>query len=929
MTWLREFIALLSTSGGDLLYNILTLFAVQMILGIALGYWSRYREGPSAGRLLGTAVGLTVTRSALLVVAVLIKIGWFSASVVLPPLERWVDFLTLVWAAGMAVTVLEGRPLGAAVLAVILLISAGVYAAFASLWPATEATGMAYNAHWQATVWTVSSIAVLLLAFIENLLWRGDDWVLTAVMFAVWLSGYILQVSDPLPDMHVAGYVRLANLIALPMLAGLAYRRALIYLPAAFPSDLARLPQRADRSMLGLLKALRRMEDGEHDIEIALEMACPSIAQAVGADMAVICLPVSGAENKRLRVVALHPETVSILPRSPLLLLISRYPAISAAIQAGDLRRAVAPLRDPAVAALYRKLGFDTPGPLLVQPLMEGDQFVGLLMVGNPISRKEWSGQDEQVVRTVGAVVAERLAAAIRRQADQQAQAEREQEIRQQAQEVHRLAERAARLEAELREQRLRAEELATRLHLRELETEAKERADSAAVWKEEIQQLSTAKAALEAEVAEWKDRAAQLHHSQQELQRQLEQALARLNAPDSPATLQAEVDKWRERTKKLLRLKADLEEELAQAQARQAAPIGGPSGMSPVDTSRFLMSDAQGNIILASQGVRFLLRELHPQLIGMPLSRLFDTPEWQQAIQKLSGPDGRGETVVVPVQVDGQSVRAELTSLPGDGGPPGALAVMFYSDAVVREDMLLSLTNELRTPVTAITDYTNLLLNESVGILGETQRQFLQLVAANARRVAKLWDDIVKVADGDVGQVALSPERVDPLQVIEDAAQFLSPQFREREVKLQIDVPGQIPAIQVDRDSLYQIITRLLYNACQCSRAGSDVQLQARFEEGDGEGAPDCLFVSVTDTGGGIAPEDQQRVFQRVYRAENSPIAGLGDTGVGLSVAKALVEGQGGRIWIESEMGVGSTFSFILPLPLSSSDGGEAQQGG
>jgi signal transduction histidine kinase len=80
-------------------------------------------------------------------------------------------------------------------------------------------------------------------------------------------------------------------------------------------------------------------------------------------------------------------------------------------------------------------------------------------------------------------------------------------------------------------------------------------------------------------------------------------------------------------------------------------------------------------------------------------------------------------------------------------------------------------------------------------------------------------------------------------------------------------------------------------------------------------------LFVSVTDTGGGIAPEDQSRVFQRVYRADNPPIVGLGDNGVGLSIAKSLVEAQGGRIWLESEMGVGSTISFILPL-FSKDDG-------
>jgi len=111
--------------------------------------------------------------------------------------------------------------------------------------------------------------------------------------------------------------------------------------------------------------------------------------------------------------------------------------------------------------------------------------------------------------------------------------------------------------------------------------------------------------------------------------------------------------------------------------------------------------------------------------------------------------------------------------------------------------------------------------------------------------------------------------------------------------------------------------VLHLLSNACQCSEPGTRILVRARLEEYDdqGGGIPDYLLVSVTDTGGGISPEDQNRVFQRLYRADNPLIAGLGETGVGMSIAKALVEANGGRIWVESEQGVGSTFSFILPL--------------
>ena len=236
---------------------------------------------------------------------------------------------------------------------------------------------------------------------------------------------------------------------------------------------------------------------------------------------------------------------------------------------------------------------------------------------------------------------------------------------------------------------------------------------------------------------------------------------------------------------------------------------------------------------------------------------------------------------------------------------------------AAVEGEMVVSLTHELRTPMTSITGYTDLLLSESGGILGEMQRQFLQRVKANIERMGGLLNDLVKVTAIDAGQILFSPGPVDLINVIEEAIISLSAQFSERDLAVQMDMPSELPPVYADRDGLYQIMLRLLSNACQCSEPGTEVMVRARLEEYEDriDSLPDYLFVSVTDTGGGIAPEDQRRVFQRLYRADNPLIAGLGDTGVGLSIAKSLVEAQGGRIWVESEMEVGSMFSFILPL--------------
>jgi signal transduction histidine kinase len=125
---------------------------------------------------------------------------------------------------------------------------------------------------------------------------------------------------------------------------------------------------------------------------------------------------------------------------------------------------------------------------------------------------------------------------------------------------------------------------------------------------------------------------------------------------------------------------------------------------------------------------------------------------------------------------------------------------------------------------------------------------------------------------------------------------------------------------LSADRDALTQIVGQLLTNAYLVSPPDSEIFITARQETvnllQNGNSKPtDSLLVSVEDRGGGITPEDEARVFARKYKAENPLIQGLGDTGVGLSIAKALVEVHGGRLWLETREQVGSIFSFALPL--------------
>jgi signal transduction histidine kinase len=228
--------------------------------------------------------------------------------------------------------------------------------------------------------------------------------------------------------------------------------------------------------------------------------------------------------------------------------------------------------------------------------------------------------------------------------------------------------------------------------------------------------------------------------------------------------------------------------------------------------------------------------------------------------------------------------------------------------------EVIASIVQELRTPMTSMTGYTDLLLGESVGILGAMQRQFLQRVKANIARMAGMLADLVQITAIDTGQIKLEPAPIDVPEFIKDAVMATSMLFREREQSIRLELAEHLPQLHTDGERLQQILQHLLSNASLCSPNNAEVAVRAQVPVE----MPDYMLFSVSDQGGGIAPEDRLRAFHRMYRADHPLIQGVGETGVGLSIAKALVEAQGGRIWVDSEMGRGSTFTFILPLHLT-----------
>ena len=226
--------------------------------------------------------------------------------------------------------------------------------------------------------------------------------------------------------------------------------------------------------------------------------------------------------------------------------------------------------------------------------------------------------------------------------------------------------------------------------------------------------------------------------------------------------------------------------------------------------------------------------------------------------------------------------------------------------------EVVASISQELRQPMSSIVGYTDLLLGESVGILGALQRKFVERIKSSTERISNLINDLIQVTTLESGLNELKPEPVDLNLIIDNAMTYTSSQVREKNISMHLDLPKNISSIHADREALQQILIHLLQNAGAASPNEGTVRLRVQTRSEDGR---EYVLLQVSDTGGGIPAEDLPRVFTRLYRADNVLIQGVGDTGVGLSIAKTLTEAQNGRIWVETESGKGSTFSVLLPI--------------
>jgi signal transduction histidine kinase len=268
--------------------------------------------------------------------------------------------------------------------------------------------------------------------------------------------------------------------------------------------------------------------------------------------------------------------------------------------------------------------------------------------------------------------------------------------------------------------------------------------------------------------------------------------------------------------------------------------------------------------------------------------------------------------------------VRAATTTHPQAPPPAGAVTDIANELARVKSNFLATVSHELRTPLTSVIGYSEMLLEGMAGAVTAEQRDYLTTILGKADHLLRLITSMLELARLDAAQPASEQKPISILDVIERAASSLTSEADRRAIALSLP-RGPVPRVMADQRKIRQVLVHLIANAIKFTPRGGDVVVGAEVgalipaERGVAAGSGDLtkqigVRISVRDTGIGISPMAQARIFEPFFQVDQSSTREYGGTGLGLSLAKSYVEAHGGAIWVHSQPGEGSTFTLSLP---------------
>lgn len=372
--------------------------------------------------------------------------------------------------------------------------------------------------------------------------------------------------------------------------------------------------------------------------------------------------------------------------------------------------------------------------------------------------------------------------------------------------------------------------------------------------------------------------------------------------------------DEWGELTKAVEEMRIRLRKKIEEVSRERDYLKTILSGM----IEGVLVVDERGRILMVNDALRKIL-SLSLEVVDKAPLEAIRNAELEEAIRnaiqegknsafELAFPLSGGK--IIEVNVVGISPSLEERSKEGEK-INGAIAVFHDISRLkelerVRQDFVANVSHELRTPLTTIKGYTETLLDGA--LKEEVAPQFLQVIQKHADRLTKIVEDLLTLSKIESKEFYLKQERLPLSELIDDVLDFIKEAAGKKKISISRSIVPSSLEVTGDRSYLEQVLVNLLDNGIKYTHPGGEISVST-FENEQGE-----IQVAIKDNGMGIPREDLSRIFERFYRVDKGRSQELGGTGLGLSIVKHLIQAHGGRIWVESQLGKGSTFYFTLP---------------
>jgi len=340
---------------------------------------------------------------------------------------------------------------------------------------------------------------------------------------------------------------------------------------------------------------------------------------------------------------------------------------------------------------------------------------------------------------------------------------------------------------------------------------------------------------------------------------------------------------------------------------------------------------DMKGNVMFANKATEKLTGYTLSEGMGMSVKKITPLKYWPKSYQALQKAK-KGEAIryfeSVIKRKDGKLIQVETGGQPilNDGKVVGIQIItrniterknaeekikrqniQLKKLDHIKTDFLNTTSHELRTPVASIKGYIQMLLKQTLGEISEEQKKALEVILRNTNRLDHLIQDILDISRLESGTMKFVTEKTDVTKMVKEIAETMQASADLKGIKINIDIQKEIPDLMIDSERIKQVLMNLVDNAIKFSPDGSMIHIKARKEKED-------VMFEVQDYGRGIPKNKQKKIFERFYQVDTGMDRKFGGVGLGLTISQGIIQAHGGKIWVDSMLGKGSTFKFSLP---------------